>query len=286
MAANLETESTVTTVPTISVVLPTYNAAPYLGAALVSIRDQTWTDFEVIVVDDGSTDESAAIVRTFVEKDRRFRYVRQSNDGVAAALNACIRLARGQWVARMDADDIAHPDRLRLQLEFLLGHPGVDVISAGFEKFQAGAQSIHITHPAAPELISLLLVFCCPICHPLVMAHRRVFDTHLYKRGQMAEDHELWCRVIEQYSVTNLQMELLRYRVHQQSETSRRRRNMRWATYKNGIRHLWRHRHVIATGSLKELRIAANRHPMLNWNVATVVLMVAKGISWLTLGQR
>ena len=107
--------------PLVSVIIPVYNGARYLRAALESVFAQTYRDFEVIVVDDGSVDDSGVIAQSFPE----VHYIHQANQGVAAARNHGLEAARGQYFAFLDQDDLWTPDKLRLQIEYLLGHPDV-----------------------------------------------------------------------------------------------------------------------------------------------------------------
>ena len=107
--------------PLVSVIIPVYNGARYLGAALESVFAQTYREFEVIVVDDGSTDESGVIAQGF----RDVRYLQQPNQGVAAARNHGLEAARGEFFAFLDQDDLWTPDKLKLQVEYLLSHPDV-----------------------------------------------------------------------------------------------------------------------------------------------------------------
>lgn len=110
-------------VPLVSVVLPAYNAEKYLPAALASIRAQSFTDWELIVIDDGSKDRTLEIIQRHGQIESRLRYFHQSNQGLVATLNRGIELARGSLIARMDHDDIAMPDRLARQTAFLSAHP-------------------------------------------------------------------------------------------------------------------------------------------------------------------
>src|ERR1700761_3016258 len=112
---------------TVSVVMPTYNARPFLRDAIASVLGQTWTDFEFIVVDDGSTDDSLAVARSFAQTDPRVKVFSQSNSGTAATLNRAIELASSEWVFIMHSDDLMHPNRLERQLAFLDEHPELAV---------------------------------------------------------------------------------------------------------------------------------------------------------------
>ena len=115
--------------PAISVLMPVYNAAPYLAEAIESILNQTFTDFEFLIIDDGSTDRSAEIVNAYARKEERIRFLSRENRGLPATLNELASMARAPLLARMDADDISTPDRFEKQVAFLADSP--DVIVAG-----------------------------------------------------------------------------------------------------------------------------------------------------------
>src|SRR3989442_874819 len=112
----------------ISVVMPVYNAERYVTEAIDSILQQTFEDFEFIIVDDGSTDRTPSILHSFASKDGRIRLYQQGNAGLVASLNCCFRLATAPYIARMDADDISLPERLRAQFEYLGNHRDVGIL--------------------------------------------------------------------------------------------------------------------------------------------------------------
>src|SRR5438093_1473162 len=112
--------------PTATILLPTYNAAAWLGGAIDSLLGQSYRDFELLVIDDGSTDQTPSLLNTY--KDDRIRVLRhEHNSGLIASLNHGIDVAKGKFIARMDADDVSHPRRLERQLAFLERHPEVGV---------------------------------------------------------------------------------------------------------------------------------------------------------------
>ncbi|MEO1235937.1 MAG: glycosyltransferase family 2 protein, partial [Planctomycetota bacterium] len=111
------------TTPTISVLMPVYNCGVYLDAAVRSVRDQTWTDLELVAVNDGSTDGSLDVLQRHADEDERVVVIDQPNGGIVAALNAGLARCRGAFIARMDGDDVAYPHRLERQLAWMRAHP-------------------------------------------------------------------------------------------------------------------------------------------------------------------
>lgn len=192
--------------PRVSVVLPACNAARTLGAAIASLRAQTFSDWELLLVDDGSTDDSAALGEAAAREDARIRCLRQPHRGIVAALHAGLAAARGMFVARMDADDTSPPDRLAVQTAFLEQHADIGLVSgqvtfagnarrnAGFARHVAWLNTL-----TTPEAIALHRFVESPVAHPSVLFRRALLERHgSYRDGPFPEDYELWLRWLEQ----------------------------------------------------------------------------------------
>ena len=202
--------------PKVTVLMPVYNAESTLREAMDSILAQTLTDFEFLIVDDGSTDGSAVLVRSY--SDPRIRLVQnERNLKLAATLNRGLDLARGEYVARMDADDVSLPDRLARQAAFLDSHPGVGLCGTWAEAFGAGRFSM--PNPTGPETIRAKLLFDSALVHPSVMLRRGLFNRHGLRYPPLAhfEDYALWQQAARLFPLANLPAVLLRYRVTPQS---------------------------------------------------------------------
>lgn len=202
-------------VPAISVLLPVYNGAPYLTASIDSILSQTWQDFELIIINDGSRDESAAIIGSYV--DPRIRYFEQNNIGLAATLNRGIELARGQFVARQDQDDISLPQRFDRQVEYLTLHPACGMVGTWADIWREGTTTGRtLRHPAENALLQLELLFDNPFVHSSVMIRKTLLlETGGYAvdpRWQPPEDFELWSRMACHSELANIPEPLLIYR--------------------------------------------------------------------------
>lgn len=201
--------------PKISVIMPAYNAEKYIKEAIDSILMQTFADFEFIIIDDGSTDRTAEIVNSY--SDSRIRFCpNERNMGVAATLNRGLGLAYGEYIARMDADDISMQERFSKQADYLDAHPDVTVCGTAIELFRDGAIIGTHFYSIKPEKIKEDLFFSCGIAHPSVMMRR----TSILELGGYdpafngMEDYELWCRVAENSKIAVLPELLLRYRIH------------------------------------------------------------------------
>jgi glycosyltransferase involved in cell wall biosynthesis len=205
----------------ISVVVPVYNEEKLIAEAVASILEQTEADFELIVVDDGSTDGTEASLNRLAAGDKRIRPVRQSHAGIVAALNRGLAECRGEYIARMDADDRSHPDRLRLQTDFLDRHSDVGLVSSrvaylGDAARHGGlAHFVEWTNSLTGEIdISLYRFVETPLVHPSVM-FRRELPVRLggYRDGPFPEDYELWLRWLEQgVRMAKLERELIEWR--------------------------------------------------------------------------
>ena len=144
--------------PLVSVVMPAYNAEQYAAPAIESILSQTFADFELIIIDDGSTDNTAAVIEGFSERDSRIRTFHQPNSGAAATMNRGCALATGKYIARMDADDLSHPQRLKRQVEFLESRPDIDICGTWMRTFEGKKETV-MRFPTDPDLAKSMLLF-------------------------------------------------------------------------------------------------------------------------------
>lgn len=199
--------------PKLTVILPVYNAVEYVAKAIDSVLVQTFNDFELILIDDGSIDGSLEVLTQLAASDSRIILVSRENRGLVATLNEGLGRAKGEFVARMDADDIAIPDRFSKQLDFLEAS-GYDICGASVQCFD---QSEHLwRYPKTPELVEIQLLFDSPFAHPVVMFRTKALKALKYSDSHPdVEDYDLWQRAWEfGLKGGNLDDVLLRYRVH------------------------------------------------------------------------
>jgi glycosyltransferase involved in cell wall biosynthesis len=200
--------------PAISVVLPVYNGEKYIAEAMESILCQTFRDFELIVIDDGSSDGTLAILREYQVKDSRIHLTSRRNKGLIATLNEGIDFARGAWIARMDSDDIALPHRFERQLQWL-ERTGADMTGSWVKFFGSWDRRVWKGYQS-DQAIKLDMLFKSPFVHPSVMMRADLIKQLRYdKNCEKAEDYDLWVRAAQAgWKMSNVPEVLLQYRKH------------------------------------------------------------------------
>lgn len=193
--------------PLVSVVLPVWNAAATIARAVASVRAQTLRDWELVVVDDGSTDGTREIVRELAREEKQMRVVEVAHGGVAAAANAGAAAARGTFIARMDADDESHPERLAAQVAFLTAPENCDVgvvgslVAFGGDRVASAGYALHVDWTntlVTPEAIALNRFVELPVVNPSMMFRRELVARHGgYRDGDFPEDYELGLRWLD-----------------------------------------------------------------------------------------
>ena len=226
--------------PRVTVLMPAYNAGKYIAAAVQSVLDQTFTDFELLIVDDGSSDNTIAVLQVFT--DSRIRLIRQENNGISAALNAGLRQACGKYICRFDADDICFPQRLSRQLSFLDEHPAYLVVGSDAEYISEDGE--HLFHfrcagHTHAEIVNQLYTHC-PFIHSAVM-YRKAAILQAGGYSLLAhnfEDYLLWVQLLAAGKCFNLPEALIRVRINPASATiDERWRGRRFSRLKRQIIH-------------------------------------------------
>lgn len=207
--------------PRVSVIIPIYNAEKFLREAIDSMLNQTCTDFELIILNDESTDSSWEIITSY--NDPRIRPVNyETNIGLNKSLNCGIELAKGEYIARMDGDDISLPNRLLEQVAFMDSHPDIGI--AGSWVKVIGDKTEYVwEYYADPDKVKASILFVSSLAHPTVIMRRSLLDKYNLRyqdlRGS-AEDYELWSRASECFRMANMGKVLLNYRVSGDNRSS------------------------------------------------------------------
>lgn len=202
--------------PRVTVLMSVYNAERFVVQAVESVLNQTYTDFEFLIFEDKSTDSSRDILRSY--GDPRIRLVEnEENLGLTKNLAAGMTMARGEFVARMDADDVCMPNRLEQQLAYLDAHPDVSVLGSAVTFFDESGKEFVAHQPLEHEEIKCTLFYGFTMLHPSVMMRKGDFEKHGLNYDsafRVSQDHDLWTRAIRALRFSNLHEPLLRMREH------------------------------------------------------------------------
>jgi glycosyltransferase involved in cell wall biosynthesis len=220
MAQNMSEESVL-----VSILMPAYQVEKFVGTAIESILAQTYPHWELIILDDGSTDNTPKIIQRYAALDHRIQFHQREHKGLVDTLNKGIELAKGnKYIARMDADDIAHPERLETQVVFLEEHPKCGILGTAARMVDEAGEVVGFHSVDTTDLeIRWRALLMNPFIHPTVMMRREVLLLNQLEydpSAEAAEDYDLWVRILQVSQGENLNLELLDYRIHPQSITS------------------------------------------------------------------
>lgn len=211
--------------PLVSVLLPVYNGERYVAQAIESILDQTYRDFEFIIIDDGSTDRSYQILQRYAQQDDRIHLIQQRNQGLIKTLNKMLAIAQGELLARMDADDLAHPTRLARQVEFLQREPEIVCVGGAFELIDPQGRTVMVVQMPQhnDEIQEKILIGHTIILHPSAMIRRTALQAiGGYDESMVTiEDLDMLLRLGEIGQLANLNEVVLKYRFHTNSVSTK-----------------------------------------------------------------
>ncbi len=199
----------------LSVIMSVFNAEKFVGQSITSILNQTYSDFEFIIIDDGSTDSSSRIIKEYAQNDNRIRFHQNSNNiGITRSINYGLSLATGMYLARMDADDISLYDRFQKQIAYLDRHPNVGILSANCKVIDEFGNEIGISqYPRTDIEIRWHSILNNPFCNPCSMFRSKLaFHEKLNPSMEYCEDYEYWNRLLRLTEGANLDEVLLYYR--------------------------------------------------------------------------
>ncbi len=203
--------------PLVSVVMSVFNGERFLREAVESILAQSFHDFEFVVINDGSTDGTPSILDSYAGSDSRVRVYQQENKGLIESRNRGCGLARGKYIAQMDADDIAVRDRIQWQIEFMERHAEIGVVGGAVEFIDRAGRAFEcVRYPVENEEIKGALLLSNPLADPAVLIRKEAFSSvGGYRRPfNFAPDYDLWLRIAERWPLANLDAVVLKYRIH------------------------------------------------------------------------
>lgn len=214
-----------TTSPAISVLMPAYNAGVHLADAIRSVLDQSFTDFELIIINDGSSDNTVAVLSQFSSESRLRIIHNERNLGLIATLHRGLAECRAPLIARMDADDICDPRRFERQATLLRDRPDIDIVGGAIRFFGNVSHPNVFQFPITHETIHPAMLFFCSLAHPTLMFRRELVERDLFRYDdefRHAEDYHLWSRLLLQVRAANLPELVLHYRLHKTQVSSGR----------------------------------------------------------------
>lgn len=193
-----------------------YNGEKYLAEAIESILNQTYKNFELIIINDGSKDNSVEIIKNYMKQDNRIVLIDRENKGLPYSLNEGISVAKGEYIARMDADDISLPTRFEKQVDYMQKNE-LDVCGSYIKLFGDNRKEQVIKNPITNEDIRFSLLFFSCLAHPTVVFKKEVFDKVKYNVDyKVAQDYQLWCDIANaNFKIGNIPEVLLNYREHE-----------------------------------------------------------------------
>lgn len=190
----------------VSILLPVYNTERYIGRTISSLLGQTYKDIEIIVINDGSTDNTEKEILAL--KDARVKYYAQENQGLSRTPNRAFSLSSGEYIARMDADDLAFPEKIEKQVRYLESHPDVDMVGTWAEIWQGDTKTARAhRHPTEDRMIKTEMLFNNPFVHSTVLMRREVFAAiggYSESPEDYPEDYEFLVRITERFRVANI----------------------------------------------------------------------------------
>lgn len=225
--------------PLVSVLMPVYNGQNYLKEAIDCILNQSYTNFEFIIVNDGSKDKSGEIICSY--SDPRIKYHHQENKGLGATLNVGLDLCKGKYIARQDQDDISNPDRLKKEVEYLEKNPMVLLVGTRAKIFRDNSDEVEYhTHPSHPADLKFDLLFDNPFVHSSVMFRKSAIEEvgNYNPDRNLYEDYDLWSRLSQKGDVANLPEVLVDYRHHDQGLSKNFTNFKEYALYNQGLHNL------------------------------------------------
>jgi len=216
--------------PKISAIMPAYNAEIFLSRAIESVLGQTFKDYELIILDDGSQDNTLSIARKYERLDSRIRVVSNpKNMQIAATLNKGIRLSKAEFIARMDTDDISYPNRFELQYKVLINNPSVAIVGANMKIINISGETIsQRKYPTTSQDMKKIMFRYSPFAHPAVMFRKQVvLEFGGYDLSTVpCEDIDLWFKIGSRYEFSNVNKFLLKYTIHRSSNSHRKLRQL------------------------------------------------------------
>lgn len=233
--------------PIISVIMSVRNGEAHLWKAVNSILDQSFKDFEFIIVDDASNDLTSEILKKI--SDKRVKILRNKNKkGLTKSLNRALMKSRGKYIARMDADDIARLDRLEKQFRFLEKNLGYGIVGSWVKLIdEKGKQKGLLKFPVSYKRIVQKIFICNPLRHPTVIFNKELIERNGFYDEKLdgAEDYDLWLRLAKHTKIANISLPLLKYRIHEKRVSEKEEKKVLKAAIKARIKAIFKYNYSL-----------------------------------------
>lgn len=226
----------------LSVIMPVYNTEKYLKESIESILNQSYKDFEFIIINDGSTDNSLNIINNYAQLDGRIKVISRENKGLVYSLNEGLNIAKGKYVARMDADDVSLPERLKKQVDFLEKHKEIDILATKASVIGDATEVIKSKNEEKLNMLfksedarKILLNYWYCLAHPSIMFRKSILEKLQGYKEYKSEDLDLWLRALKaNFKIYKLNEKLIEYRIHKESKSNKD--NEKFEGLKDGIK--------------------------------------------------
>lgn len=217
----------------VTVLMPVYNGEKYLQEAIESILGQAFSDFEFLIINDGSTDESESIINSF--SDSRIKYFKnEHNLGLIATLNRGLDMTQGKYIARMDQDDISLPERLEKQVAFMDSNQDVAVCGTWAKSIDENGKILSMMKSPSGILLKYNSWKPSPMIHPSVIMRKKLIKDFLFNDNSInAEDYDFWLKIVKHHKIFNIKEYLLLYRIHGKSISIKKRDEQLLSSYKS-----------------------------------------------------
>lgn len=230
----------------ISIIMPVYNCGEFLKTQIDSLLMQSFKEFELIIINDGSTDHTLAIVNDFLSKDDRIKLVNNEySKGIAGALNTGLKYACGKYIARADGDDINHSERLKVQYNFLEDHPEIDIIGSRAMIFNSSGFIRESVYPESPIELCWKFISNTYFCHPSVMFRSVIVEAIGGYPNVVVEDFAYFSLILKRHRGSNLPIQLLNYREHEKNYST-----SNYVEINNFVEHKFRENYQYYVGDL------------------------------------
>ena len=237
--------------PIISIILPVYNSENYILECLESIKIQTMQNFEVILIDDKSTDKSPEIINNYLKNNLcgKFKIIRnKSNIGITRSLNKAFKISNSKYIARIDADDINKPDRFEIQFKYLEKNDDISLVGSNVEYINKDGKFIEYSDLPLNHLdIKSSLFLYNPMVHSTIFFRKKIFSCNPYnEKFHTSQDYDMYCRIINSHKFANIKKPLVKFRFHNQSISSHKEKLQKKNShiiqelyYKNNFKNLF-----------------------------------------------